>query len=734
MIIVFGISMFLSAALLFLVEPMLAKMMLPLLGGTPAVWNSCLVFFQAMLLVGYLYAHASIRLKLWRSKIAIHCGVIALPLLIPGLLPVHLNYGSEPPIGGTPVYWLFGVLLLSVGLPFFVLSSTSPVMQGWFAGSKHTGARDPYFLYAASNAGSLAGLIAYPFLLEPMLSIPRQCQIWTYGYFAFAVLISICAILVWKGNPKPSENEVRSIEVNEAEIPWSQRLRWIVLAFVPSSLMLGVTTALTTDVPSMPLFWITPLSLYLVSLVLVFSKKTVLSHNRISQWLPAFILVGLLPVVSRLRLPLVPLLVIYLSAFFVVAMFCHGELAASRPPAGKLTEFYLLMSFGGVLGSAFNSLIAPVVFHSAVEFPVVLVLAALLRRGTESSTALWARKDLILPACLGLTMLAVIEGSNYLNLKFGGLLVFLFFAYAALWCFSFRHGKIRFSLGLIAFLLAGGQYTGAFGHVLKAERDFFGVVHVTNDPSGQYRLMIHSGTNHGLQSLEPSREREPLSYYTKQGPAGQIFNAMNDRLNGKAVAVVGLGAGSMACLPSSQESFTFYEIDPIVVRFAEDTRFFTFLHQCAPRARIIMGDARLKLRDAPDSSYRLIALDAFSGDSIPIHLLTREAMELYLRKLEPGGVLAFHISNLYVDLEPSLSNLCHEEHLVGYIERDTSITEQEMAHGKAPSVWVVMSRNVSDLSGLVDGSDSPWKPLSGRSGSKTWTDDYSNLLSVIHWH
>src|SRR3569833_473831 len=294
MIFVFGISMFVSAALLFLVEPMLAKMMLPSLGGTPAVWNSCLVFFQAMLLVGYLYAHTVIRWQRWRSKIAVHCAVIALPLLLPGLLPIHLYHGSEPPVQSSPVYWLFGMLLMSVGLPFFALSSTSPIMQGWFAGSGHESARDPYFLYAASNAGSLAGLLAYPFLVEPLLRIPSQCTVWTYGYVAFVCFTVICAILVWKRNPDTSGDETRTVETRGAETHWGQRLRWIALAFVPSSLMLGVTTALTTDVPSMPLFWISPLALYLLSLVLVFSRRVILSRERVATAVPAFILLGLI--------------------------------------------------------------------------------------------------------------------------------------------------------------------------------------------------------------------------------------------------------------------------------------------------------------------------------------------------------------------------------------------------------------------------------------------------------
>jgi hypothetical protein len=734
MILAFGFSMFLSAALLFLVEPMLAKMMLPLLGGTPAVWNSCLVFFQAMLLLGYLYAHTLIRLRPWRLKIAVHCAVISLPLLLPGLLPIHLFHGGEPPVQSSPVYWLFGMLLMSVGLPFFALSSTSPIMQGWFAGSSHSSARDPYFLYAASNAGSLAGLLAYPFLLEPLLRIPSQCTVWTYGYVAFVCLTVTCAVLVWEKGPNISSQETRTVDTTEADTNWGQRVRWIALAFVPSSLMLGVTTALTTDVPSMPLFWISPLALYLLSLILVFAKRVIFPRSRVAAILPAFILIGLIPVVSRLRFPLIPLIIIYLSSFFVIAMFCHGELAASRPSAGRLTEFYLLMSFGGVMGSAFNSLVAPVVFHSAVEFPLVLVFAALLRPNSEVNPASWTNKDVLLPAGLGLTMLLVIESAKRMNYGPGGLLVFLFFAYAALGCFSFRRRTLRFALGLVVFLLAGSRYTGAFGRIIDTERNFFGVVHVTNDPNGQYRVLVHAGTNHGIQSLDPARKRESLSYFTKGGPAGQVFGALQDRLNGKDVAVVGLGAGSMACLPDPSLRFTFYEIDPIVVHIAEDPRYFTFLHECAPKTRIVMGDARLKLRDAPDGSYGLIALDAFSGDSIPIHLLTREAIALYLRKLDSKGVLAFHISNLYVDLEPSLGNLAREEHLACYVERDTALTQREIALGKAPSVWVVMARNESDLNGLVEGANSRWKPLSGRDGARTWTDDYSNLLSVIHWH
>jgi len=742
LVIVFAISMFSSAALLFLVEPMVAKLLLPMLGGTPAVWNTCLVFFQAVLLAAYLYAHLATKWLPRRAQIAVHLAVILLPLLIVGLLPVHLTAGWQPPADSNPVPWIMAMLLAAVGLPFFALSSTTPIMQRWFADSGHKHAADPYFLYAASNAGSLVGLLAYPLLLEPLLRLSEQDRLWSYAYALFAAMTIACGLSVWRKRGASSISPPEIAENTTAKDTWKERLRWVALAFVPSSLMLGVTTALTTDVPAIPLFWVLPLALYLASFVLVFGKRPLISHAWLTKWFPVLILLGLFPTVSRTKVSFAPLMLLYLLLLFGVAMFCHGELARSRPRVSRLTEFYLWVSVGGVLGGIFNSLVAPVIFRSAIEFPLVLIFAALLRprhnpkllSPTEVGRAL--RKDWLLPLALGLCMLTVILVAGHSKaIQPGSLPAVVFFGWSMLWCISFHKRRLRFALGVTALIVASSFYTGAYGRILDTERNFFGVVRVTDEPEGKYRFFIHSGTLHGMQSLDPARSREPLSYYFKSGPAGQIFHALQPGTPHSDLAIVGLGAGAMACYLQPDQSLTYYEIDPLVVRIAKDPRYFTFLSQCAPHANIVMGDARLKLRDAPDAHYSLIVLDAFSGDSIPMHLLTREALALYLRKLAPGGVLAFHISSLYLQLTPRLGNLASDAHLACLAEDDTVVTQLESEEGKTASTWVVMARSRSDLSSLAadTGDHAPWLPVQSRSDLRVWTDDYSNLLSAIRW-
>jgi hypothetical protein len=742
LVIVFSASMFLSAALLFLVEPMIAKMMLPMLGGTPAVWNTCLVFFQAMLLAGYLYAHAGMKWLGRKTQIILH-GILALaPLVWIGLLPLHLPLGWEPPIQSSPVPWILAILLVSVGLPFFALASNTPIMQRWFADSGHPQAADPYFLYAASNAGSLAGLLIYPLLLEPRLRLSAQSRLWTYGYILFLAMTAACAILVW--NRAAASTLVPDADCEEMAWNgiWRERLRWIALAFVPSSLMLGITAALTTDMPAIPLIWVLPLALYLISFVLVFCKRPPISHEWLIRRLPFLSLAALIPVISQTRFPLIVFLLLNLFLLLAVAMVCHGELARSRPRLRRLTEFYLWISVGGVLGGIFNSLIAPLVFHSVLEFPLVLIFAALLRppidvKPLTGPKAVWARRnDLLMPLALGACMLTVILGLAHMGIQPGRPLTILIFGYSAVWCLSFGKRPLRFAAGLGAMLLASSFYVGPFGRVLATERSFFGVLRVSNDFGGQYRILIHGATIHGIQSLDQARSREPLSYYSENGPAGQISRAAQAKLPNGNWAVVGLGAGTMACLVRPGQSLTYYEIDPLVARIAEDPRYFTFLEDCAPHAKIILGDARLKLKDAPDSHYGLIALDAFSGDTIPVHLVTREALGLYLRKLAPGGMIAFHISNLYLDLAPTLGDLAQDMRLACLIENDTNVSEEQMEMGRRPSRWIVMARDQADLAGLTtqSTSDARWLPIQERRGSTTWTDDYSNLLSVINWH
>ena len=547
--------MFLSAALLFVVEPMIGKMLMPLLGGTPAVWNTCLVFFQAVLLAGYLYAHAVLRFFGRRMQIAIHLVLVALPLLIVGLLPPHIPAGWEPPADTNPAGWLLLMLLVVVGLPFFALSATTSLMQRWFADSGVKDAHDPYFLYAASNAGSLIGLLAYPLLLEPLLRLHTQSRLWSFGYAAFVAFTAACSFLAW-GWRSDSRSERRGAEeangtsVDEA-IAWKTRWRWIALAFVPSSLMLGATSAITADVPAIPLFWVLPLAVYLISFVLVFAKKPPISHRFLVERLPFLILGGLLPTISQTRFTLGVLLLLYLTVLLGLALVFHGELARNRPAVGHLTEFYLCLSVGGVLGGIFNSLIAPVVFNTVMELPLVLIFAALIRpvnkqdssRGSvvsaagsadqakglakdsaspsTGSSATWAmRKDWLLPLALGLCMVAVILGLARTGIQPGHVETTLVFGYSMLWCLSFGKRRIRFTLGLVALLTASWLYA-PYGELLLARRSFFGVYRVRNSPDEKFRLFFHGGILHGTQSLNADESCVPLSYFTRGGQGGR---------------------------------------------------------------------------------------------------------------------------------------------------------------------------------------------------------------------
>jgi hypothetical protein len=672
-----------------------------------------------------------------RTQIGLHVTLALTPFIV---LPLHLPVGWEPPAQSSPVLWILGMLSIAVGLPFFVLSASTPVLQRWFADSGDTSSTDPYFLYAASNAGSLVGLLGYPLLLEPALRLSVQNRLWSYGYGLFVVMTLICAALIWR---QPSNVDV--VDETPVEPEDRQRLRWIALAFVPSSLMLGVTTALTTDVPAIPLFWVLPLAIYLMSFVLVFAKRPPISHHWLIRRLPFLILIALIPTVSKTELPMLALLVMCLLTLFAVAMVCHGELARSRPQVRRLTEFYLWISFGGVLGGIFNSLVAPVIFSTVVEFPIALILAALLRppidvepAASPAQAAKAKRNDWLLPLALGVVMLAIITGMAHFRVKPSRSLNILFFGYSMVWCMSFGKRPLRFAAGVTALVAASFFYTGPFGQLLHTERSFFGVLRVANDQDGKLRNLFHGVISHGIQSLDPVKSREPLAYYTRSGPAGSIVESMQTKTlygNGGEIrkanwAVVGLGAGAMACYAQPGESLTYYEIDPSVNRIASNPRYFTFLQQCAPHAPVILGDARLKLHDAKDGGYDLLVLDAFSGDSIPMHLMTREALALYLRKVTPGGMLAFHISSLYLQLVPTLGALANDAGLVCVLGDDTGVTEAQIDAGQLPSKWVVMARSRADLGQI--GKEARWVAV--QPGAKVWTDDYSNLLTIIKWN
>lgn len=744
-----------SAALLFLVQPMFARMVLPLLGGSPAVWNTAMVFFQAALLAGYAYAHAGAAWLGVRRHAALHVVVLLLPLAV---LPIAVPAGWTPPTQGNPSPWLLGLMAVAVGLPFFAVSATSPLLQRWFAATGHRQASDPYFLYAASNIGSMAALLAYPFVVEPHLRLAQQSRLWMWAYWLLVLLIAACAAVLWRTRGQTSRlSHSADLATAKAEIgsgasalgnpkskienpkspPASRRARWVFLAFVPSSLMLGVTTYLSSDIAVIPLMWIVPLALYLLTFILAFARREWIPRLLTVRAFPMFVIALVLLYNLQAAEPIGGLIALHLLTFFLAALLCHGRLAADRPAPEHLTEFYLWLSVGGVLGGVFNALIAPVAFHSIVEYPLALVLSCVAGLGLAASDSPALRpsglpaalRACVMPVIFGVVTTALVLWVERTPYRTNPVVTGLLFGVPALVCFLFSRHPLRFAVGVAALFVAGSFFQREKGSVLYAERSFFGVNRVMLDPTGRYHLLIHGVTLHGSQSLDPARRREALTYYHWSGPAGQVLQSYAHEAN-KRVAVVGLGAGSLATYAQAGQAWTYYEIDPAVERIARDERFFTFLQDAAAPVRVVAGDARLSLAAEPEAKCDVMVLDAFSSDAIPVHLVTREALALYLRKLAPGGVLAFHISNLHLDLEPVFANLARDAGLAALIRDDTDVRPDDYRNGKSPSIWLVMARSPADLTLLS--RDSRWA-IPRANEQPVWTDDYSSLLRAFRW-
>ncbi len=731
MVALYALTICTSAALLFLVQPMFARMALPLLGGSPAVWNTAMVFFQSALLAGYAYAHGGAARLGVRRQAWLHLVVLLLPLAV---LPIAIPGGWSPPTSGNPSWWLLGLMTVAVGLPFFAVSATSPLLQQWFAATGHRQAGDPYFLYAASNIGSMVALLSYPLFVEPHFHLAQQSHYWTWGYGLLVLLIAGCAAWLWRpgnGGAARVAGASAAIPRTSEKLTMQRRLHWVLLAFVPSSLMLGVTTYLSSDIAVVPLLWVIPLAIYLLSFILVFARREIIPRMLLTRAFPILLVALVMLFNMQAAEPIAGLMLLHLGTFFVAAMLCHGRLAADRPSAAHLTQFYLWMSVGGVLGGMFNALVAPMIFDSIAEYPLVLMLACVAGLRAEGAAAVPAPvKDWVWPVVLGAAATALVmlvQGSRF---RTDAAITGLLFGIPALVCYFFSRRPLRFALGIGAILLAGSFFQREKGTLLYAERSFFGVTRVMLDPTGRYHLLIHGLTLHGRQSLDPARRDEPLTYYSRSGPAGEVL-ALYGREARERIGAVGLGSGSLASYAQPGQSWIYYEIDPVVLKLAGDPRYFTFLHDSAAPPRVVLGDARLSLVAEPDAGFDLLLLDAFSSDAIPVHLVTREALALYLRKLAPGGRLAFHISNLHLDLEPVFANLARDAGLACLLRDDTVISPEEYAAGKSPSVWLVMARTPEDLAKLA--RDSRWQPARGNDRQAVWTDDYSSLLSVFRW-
>lgn len=949
---IFTLTLFTSATLLFFVELIIAKMMLPKFGGTPAVWNTCMVFFQAALLAGYAYAHKITDwLGLRRQAIA-QVVLICVPL---AFLPFGVSERWTPPGDQFAGFWVLWLLLITVGLPFFAISTSAPLLQRWFSETGHPAAKDPYFLYAASNVGSMIALLGYPIFVEPYLTLSAQSWFWLAGYLVLTTLTIGCAYIIWhspaaKVIPAPAisspvreaERELEPVTVVADEAPtveekfapepaskngkrkkkkksgeeWKKgsphrdpddraetffapgqfdigrpslgrMLHWMALAFVPSSLMLGATSYLTTNLPSFPLLWIIPLSLYLLSFIIVFSKVPPFIHQGMLLALPVVLLIMLFAMAAEILDPMDPrgmrwLLVLHWSTVFLASMVCHGELARNRPTPRYLTGFYLCMSAGGVLGGLFNALAAPLIFNSVAEYPIVLVMACLLLPPPVADkpsklnlyldiglavalglAALYALPKLIaatydadklaellrdpgsmavplvsytiialallaygftakrgqrlnrwldvaLPLCLGILTAQLIATMPFkdwditarlaetFDLSLKRLVLVLTYGLPVALCYGFAEQPIRLGLGVGAIFCAAA-FSGDTSDVLHQERTFFGVLKVQE--RGIYRTLLHGTTMHGQQRTdfsqlpirlgplmagnpleaawevpysleEPLRATtEALTYYHRTGPIGQIYEAFCPPDRPCHVAFIGLGTGTMASYLEPNHNGTIYEIDAAVVRIAENPKYFTYLRDCRGKIqengkpyRIELGDARLRLQDAPDGKYRAIVVDAFSSDAIPVHLITKEAIALYMRKLEPGGVAAIHISNRHLGLAPVLGNIARELGLAALQNRDPV---EDGYPAKSTSDWVAIARQPQDLQPLSsyfirkiknaegeyrareilqstpakplperseEWKDEPcWQRIKPRPSQKVWTDDFSNILGVLRW-
>jgi hypothetical protein len=719
----FGVTIFLGAGLLFLVQLIFGRLILPILGGAPAVWNTAMVFYQAVLLGGYAYAHViSSRLRL-RTQLAVHAAVLLLPVLV---LPIGLPTGWSPPTDGNPALWLLVLMGVAVGLPFFAVSTTSPLLQRWFAQSGHPSAADPYFLYAASNAGSLLGLLAYPFIIEPHTTLAAQGTAWTFGFGLLALGALACGGVALRAQaagiraPAPAA---------PAPTPsWGRRLHWVGCSAVPSSLLLSVTGYLSSDLAAVPLLWVVPLALYLATFILAFSPRGLAATAGLARYLPVLLAPIVMTLATGATTPLLLLVLLHLAGFVVASLVCHSALARGRPDAAHLTEFYLWLSVGGVLGGSLTALLAPVVFNGVAEYPIGLLAAALLGLPPAADGGARARRlDLLAPLALGALAAGLALGVRLLPGEPPPSVTLLAFGIPCILAFLLSARRLRFVLALAAILLAGRYAPAGGATTLLAERSFFGVHRVTRDAEGRHHLLLHGRIVHGMQRLDPAQRAIPLAYYHRGGPLGQVFAALAPGPG--AIGVVGLGAGAIAAYGGRSDHLVFYEIDPVVARIAQDRRFFHHLADSEAEVEIVLGDARLSLQRAADGAYRVLVLDAYSSDSIPIHLMTREALRLYLAKLAPGGWLVFHISNLHLDLRPVLETLAHDAGLAGVVRDDAGLTDEELEDGKSASQWLVLARDETALAPLVESG--AWERLRARPGRRPWTDDYSSLLEAL---
>ena len=731
-LVVYTSAIFVSALLLFSVQPLFTKMVLPRLGGSPAVWSVAMVFFQSLLLAGYAYAHFLMQVKNRVIPVAVHLVVLLIAI---ATLPLSIANGwGEPPNSGY-AYWLLGLFAVSIGLPFFALAANNPLLQAWFVRTGHPAGPDPYFLYASSNIGSFLALLSYPVLLEPMFTLHTQNLVWTGGYGLLILLIASCGALLLRSPARAAAD--LATEETEAPAPtWLLRARWIFLAAVPSGLLIAVTAHISTDVAAAPLLWVLPLSLYLLTWVLVFQSRPLLPHTWMLMLQPLAIagVIVLLAVGGEQNL----LLTIggHQLCFFVIAMACHGELARTRPAAKYLTGFYVALSFGGMLGGLFAGLIAPFAFSWVAEYPILLALAALCRPVAREWWPRWSRWYWPFLAVLAVALIAPAWSEGTIPTWLEDHRVWVAGGVGALagvigLLLDASRWKI-FATAVVALVLIR-VYPSDEGRVVTA-RSFFGVHKIVVTPHGQYHVLMHGTTIHGAQKFlnddgSPVTGRpEPISYYHKDGGIGQAISAMREVKGAPLhVAVIGVGAGTLTCAAEPGENWKFFDIDQTMVDTARDPKYFTYIQNCAPDVKPVIGDARLTFAKEPDGIYDLIIVDAYSSDAIPIHLATQEAMAIYKSKLAPHGAVVMHVSNRHLELESVVVGIANANELKSWVYDEDSGRDDEYIF--ATDV-VVSAREETDVGKLA--SSDKWAETEPTEGERVWTDDYSNILGAVY--
>ena len=720
----YGFVVFAAAWLVFWIQPLAVRGVLPVLGGAPAVWNTAMVFFQAALLAGYAFAHVIVRHLSPGWQLALLCALwVAVAVTAPA---GELRLLGEDPGGLPPVLWLLGTLAGALGLAFVAASSLTPLVQAWLArAGAGAASADPYVLYAASNAGSAGALVTYPFLIEPLIGLETQAWAWSAVLIGLAPLLIVLWLAAARGGapaaaPAPAP---ASDAAPRAALPV---VRILALSAIPSALLLAVTRHITTDVAAVPLLWIVPLALYLGTFVHAFARRTLVPQWLLARLLPLLLI--LIAVVYPLSRSILVFGFAHLLVFVVAALYCHGALARLRPPAVDLTRYYLLISSGGLIGGLLVALVAPLVFNDVHEHPIALALvAALLPAAATGLSRVQLATAAAALAIVVAGLALVLSGGQGLDkgwLSFGALALVVLFT-PALRILRARPALLAGALLAVFFAPAAISQSG--DTVVARERSFFGVYRVSEAEG--VRTFHHGTTLHGAEWPRPDGSIESRTSYFGMGtPYSEVFGALARRPSPLAIGMVGLGTGSLACYARPGDEVRIYEIDPVVVRLAREH--FAALRNCAPAASVAIGDARLQL-ERERTMFDVLALDAFTSDAIPVHLLTLEAFRIYLRVLAPEGVVAVQITNRHLDLEPVLAALAERIGLAGRIKRYVARRDVAPPQLTESSDLVILARDESTLQAL--GLDTGWVALAPPGETRVWSDDYASIVPLFRW-